>query len=174
MFLRIQQKDYPMKNKLSVLLASAVLVVSLTSASAVAMNNGVNHDQKHRKDAAGKIEKFERFQQHKFKKMARFLNLTDEQRQQAKAIHRQAKESRLVLKESLQGFHQQSKILMMEEHFNEQAFLNLKSQYQESFAQMALIKVKTKHSFMQLLTAEQKEKMQTHKGFGKRRARHSK
>jgi len=174
LLLIIQQKDYPMRNKLSLCLTSAVLVMSLSSASAFAINNGVGHDQNQKKGAAQQTHKTERFMKRKFKKMARYLELTDEQRKEAKAIHVQAKESRIALKESLQGFHQQRKVLIAEDSFNEQAFLDLHSQYQDSFAQMALIKVKTKHSFIKLLTEEQKEKMQSHKGFNERRLHRSK
>jgi len=163
-----------MKNKLSLCLTSAILVISLTSASAFAINNGMGHDQNHKKEAAQKTHKIERFMQHKFKKMARYLELTDEQRKEARAINVQAKESRVALKESLKGFHQLSKALIAEDSFNEQAFLDLHSQYQDSFAQMALIKVKAKHSFIKLLTEEQKEKMQSHKGFSERRMHRSK
>jgi len=154
-----------MKNKLSVLLSSAIIAMSLASTSAFAINNEAGHDHKMKKSASHKMHKAERFNQHKLKKMARYLDLTSEQRQQAKTIHQQSKESRLVLKGDLKEFHKQSKELVMEENFNEQAFLNLQSQYQETFAQMALIKAKTKHSFIRLLTEEQKEKMKTHKGF---------
>jgi protein CpxP len=116
-----------MKNKLSVLLAGAVLTMSLASTSAFALN--------------------------------------DDEGQQAK-------ESRLVLKDSLQNFHQQSEILMMEDDFNEQAFIDLQSQYQDSFAQMALIKAQTKHRFIALLTEEQKAKMKSRRATEKRRPHH--
>jgi Spy/CpxP family protein refolding chaperone len=156
-----------MKNKLSVLLISSVLAMSLTSASAFAFNNGYDH--KRSKDGSQHIQKSERFMAHKFKKMARRLDLSDEQRAQAKVIHQEAKKSRLALKESMKTFHQQSKTLTMEDSFNEQAFIALQVEYQDTFAQMALIKAKTKHSFMMILTEEQREKMKSHKGLrGKR------
>ena len=154
-----------MKNKLSVLLSSAIIAMSLASTFAFAIKNEAGHEHKTTKSASQKMSKAERFKQHQFKKMARYLDLTSEQRQQAKIIRQQSKESRLVLKADLKEFHKQSKELVMEESFNEQAFLNLQSQYQETFAQMALIKVRNKHRFIKLLNEEQKEKMKTHKGF---------
>jgi len=155
-----------MKNKLSVLLATTILVMSVSSSSVFAMNEHVGHN-KHKGEGSQRVMK------HKFKKMAHFLSLTKEQRMQAKEIRQQAKEDRLALKPSLQSFHQQSRALSMAEQFDEQAFINLRSEFQDSFDQMALIKVKSKHSFMQLLTQEQKDKMATmkkHRGRGMRTA----
>jgi Spy/CpxP family protein refolding chaperone len=148
-----------MKNKLSALLISSVLAISLTSAPAFALTHA---------------QKDEHFMPHKFKKMAQYLDLNDTQRDQTKIIHQEAKESRLALKESLKIFHQQSKILTMEERFNEQAYSDLQAQYQQTFTQMALIKAKTKNQFINILTEEQREKMKSHKRFGKKRSHLSK
>ncbi len=151
-----------MKNKFSILLASTVLVSSLMSVSVFALGSGLKHEHKVEKSEFMLSEKAERFMKHKFKKMAKHLELTGEQRQQAKAIYQKAKESRLALKDSMKDFHQQSKSLMMADNLDEQAFLDLHRQYQDSFGQMALIKIKTKHSFVQILNDEQKQKMKSH------------
>jgi Spy/CpxP family protein refolding chaperone len=161
-----------MKNKVSVLLASAVLTMSLASTSAFALNNDEGHDRKYNNHAIKSTQKYEGYMQHKLKKMVRYLDLTSEQREQVKVIHQQARESRSVLKDSLQNFHQQSEVLMMEADFNEQAFIDLQSQYQDSFIQMALIKAQTKHRFIALLTEEQKEKMKSRHATDKRRSHH--
>jgi protein CpxP len=145
-----------MKNKLAGLLASTVFVMSLSSNMVFAMDDNIRHN-KHNEEHS------QRGTHYKFKKMANFLALTKVQRVEAKAIHQQAKDSRLVLKPSLQSFYQQSRTLAMAEQFDDQAFINLQSQYQHSFAQMALIKIKAKHSFMQILTEGQKDKMKTMK-----------
>jgi Spy/CpxP family protein refolding chaperone len=148
-----------MKNKFSMLLVSTVFIGAMTSASAFVYGNG--HDQQSGKHNVMSNDKSERFMKHKFKKMAKYLALTYEQRQQAKVIHQQAKEKRLALKGSLQDFNQQSKALIMANNFDEQAFIDLQKQYQDSFAQMSLIKAKTKYNFMQILTEEQKEKVRS-------------
>ncbi|MBA6377965.1 MULTISPECIES: Spy/CpxP family protein refolding chaperone [unclassified Colwellia] len=160
-----------MKSKLSVLLASAVLTLSLASTAALAINNGdgVNNDRHDAKHTGNHQHKSKRGMKGDFKRMAKYLALTDEQREQAKAINKTAKTSGLVLKESMQGFHQQRKVLLMEEHFNEQAFVDLQSQYQDIIAQKALIKAKKEHSFMMILTEAQKEKMQSHQKHDGRR-----
>lgn len=152
-----------MKNKLSVLLVSTIFVMSVGSNTVFAMDEHAGHN-KHEGENGQRVmqhkgEHAKRAMKHKFKKMANFLSLTKEQRLQAKEIHQQAKESRLALEPNLESFHQQSKTLVMAEQFDEQAFINLQSQFQDSFAQMALIKIKSKHGFMQILTQEQKDKM---------------
>jgi len=151
-----------MKNKFSMLLASTVLMSSLAGASALALGNGFERSHTGEQSTFKASDKSERFMKHKFKKMAKYLELTTEQRQQAKTIHQEAKAGRLALKDSLKDFRQQTKLLVMASSFDEQAFLNLQSQYQDSFAQLALIKVKTKYRFMQILTEEQKGKMNSH------------
>lgn len=156
-----------MKNKFSTSITKALLVMSLASTSVFAIGSDFEHQQEHEKKrnkhAVMQSENGRHFMQHKFKKMANYLELTKEQRQQAKAIRLQGKESHLMVKESLQGFHQQSKALIMADSFDEQAFRDLQNQYQHNFTEMALIKAKNKHSFMQLLTAQQKEKMKSFK-----------
>jgi len=156
-----------MKNKLAALLVSTLFVMSVGSNSAFATDERMGHNQ-HKGENSERVmkhkgERAKRAMKHKFKKMAKFLALTKEQRIQVKEIHQQAKESRVALMPNLESFHQQSKALVMAEQFDEQAFINLQSQFQDSFAQMALIKVKSKHAFMQILTQEQKEKMMTMK-----------
>lgn len=160
-----------MKSKLSVLLASAVLTLSLASATALAINNDddVYSDRQDAKSVGHHQHKSKRGMKGDFKRMAKYLALTDEQREQAKVINKTAKTSRLLLKESMTGFHQQRKALLMQEHFNEQTFMDLQSQYQDILAQKALIKAKKEHSFMMILTKAQKEKMQSHQKHDGRR-----
>ena len=155
------KKGSTMRNKLSVLLVSTLFVMSVSSNTVFAKADHVGHN-------IHKGESSPRVMEHKFKRIAKFLALTKEQRTQVKAIHQEAKESKVALKPSLESFHQQSLTLVMAETFDEQAFINLQSQFQDSFAQMALIKIKTKHSFMQILTQEQKDKMMTMKKSRKR------
>ncbi|GAA6204795.1 Spy/CpxP family protein refolding chaperone [Thalassotalea sp. SU-HH00458] len=93
-----------------------------------------------------------------FKKMAKHLALTDEQKTQVKAIFEQTKLKAKEQKETMKGFKEQVKSLMSAPTFDEKAFIELHSQYQTSFTEMALQKAKSKHAIMQVLTAEQREK----------------
>jgi len=99
-----------------------------------------------------------------FKKMARHLELTLEQKTSIKAIFKELKSERVAIQESMVGFRQQVKSLMDSAAFDDQAFSELHSQYQTQFAGAALFKAKSKHAMMQILTAEQREKLVTFKG----------
>lgn len=93
-----------------------------------------------------------------FKKMAKHLALTDEQKTQVKAIFEQTKQSSKEHRAAMKDFKEQVKSLMAAPVFDEKAFTELHSQYQTNFTEMALQKAKSKHAIMQVLTAEQREK----------------
>ena len=93
-----------------------------------------------------------------FKRMAKRLDLTDEQKEQFKTLKAQAKTERSAMKEKVKGYKDQVKILMEAAVFDEQAFLQLHSSYQNTFAEAALLRAKHKHEMMQILTPEQQEK----------------
>ena len=93
-----------------------------------------------------------------FKKMARHLQLSEEQKVKVKAIFEQAKDSREEQRASMKDFKEQVKSLMQSTVFDDKAFTEIHSQYQATFAEMALLKAKNKHAIYQVLTPEQREK----------------
>lgn len=95
---------------------------------------------------------------HHFKKMAKILQLTDDQKTLMKAIHQQAKVDSEGTHSEMKAFKAQIKSLMDASVFDEQAFRNVYSQYQATFEQAALLKAKNKHAIEQILTSEQKDK----------------
>lgn len=101
------------------------------------------------------------FHKHLMKKMARKLDLSDEQQAEIKKIYRAAKEKKIENKSWLKNYRQQVKQLMLAETFDEQAFLNLRQEYNDNFTNMELSKVKTKHAIAQVLTPEQRKKWQS-------------
>ncbi len=100
---------------------------------------------------------------HKFKKMAKHLNLTQEQKEQMKSIRETSREVSLPLREKTKEFFDYAKQLKAQESFDEQGFNAMYSQYQEAFAALALQRAKTKHAMYQVLTEEQKAKMDEYK-----------
>ena len=70
---------------------------------------------------------------------------------QAKAQHQAMRVAKIQYKMA-------EKTLISADVFDEQAFVSLHASFQESFAQAALAKAKTKHSVLQVLTVEQREK----------------
>jgi protein CpxP len=109
-----------------------------------------------------KAERKHRTKSH-FKKMAKYLQLTEDQRSSIKVIFKELKDEKLARKESMTGFRQQIKSLMGSAVFDEQVFTELHSQYQTQFAEVALLKAKSRHAIMQVLTTAQQEKFATFK-----------
>ena len=155
-----------MKN-ISVIISSAILTAVLAVTSVNTFATTVDKDAKEKQhknhDANGHYYKMK----HHFKKLAKRLNLTDEQQEQIKAIHAEQKENKVTNKEKMIAFRNEVKNLLMSSSFDEQAFLNLHNQQQSQFSQMALARVKAKHAVMQILNEEQQEKMLTMKRKGK-------
>lgn len=103
-----------------------------------------------------------------FKKMARHLQLSEEQKVKVKAIYEQAKVSRKEQRASMKDFKEQVKSLMQLPIFDDKAFTELHNQYQTKFAEIALIKAKNKHAIYQVLTPEQREKFSKFKMINRR------
>lgn len=108
-------------------------------------------------------EMFGHLEGHKHKKhhhrmMAKFLGLSDDQKTQMKSIRQSAKDEAGELRELLTTYKDQVKLLIAAESFDEAAFANLHAEYQANFAQLALLRAKTKHAMKSVLTAEQQEK----------------
>jgi len=104
------------------------------------------------------------------RKMAIMLDLSQDQQDQIRAIKQAAKLSSVDFRVTMKTFRGEVKVLMQAEYFDEQAFTQLQSRYQPTFAQVALMKAKTKHAIAKVLTVEQRAKWfqlrQMQKGHG--------
>ncbi|GHE89682.1 Spy/CpxP family protein refolding chaperone [Thalassotalea profundi] len=136
------------------IISTMVTVVVLTlSASSMSFSNEANAYE----NAEGKSHMAK--QEHRqFKRMAKHLELTDEQKQQFKALKEQAKLDRTAMKDKMKSYKDQLKVLMEAATFDEQAFTQLHNTYQDTFTEAALLRAKHKHQMMQILTPEQQEK----------------
>ena len=140
----------PVKTIVSISAVCAALAFSSMS-GAFASDNGFAFDgQGHHQKG-----------KHMMKKMVKALSLTDEQQVQIKALKTQAKEQHAVYRESMTKFKDAEKALVQAESFDEQAYATLHASYQDTFAQMALSRAKTKNAMFSVLTTEQQEKWQT-------------
>jgi len=152
---------------MSVIINGAILATTLimTSVTAYAEStNNQNVETEHKKNhSTNRHMKMK----HHFKKMAKRLNLSDEQKDRIKAIYQAKKEARMTQKESMIAFREQVQSLFMSSTFDDQAFLTLQNQHQSQFSQMALTRAKARHAIMQVLNAEQQEKMLTMKRKGR-------
>ena len=135
----------------SVVVASSLLLVQPTIA---AVDN-----EHHAEHSDGEFKHKRMFK--KMRKLARILDLDDTQKEKIKAIMEQASESRSESKETRSAYKEQVKTLMDAAIFDDAAFLSLHAQYQEDFANRALKRAKTRHAMLQVLTPEQREKLDT-------------
>lgn len=94
----------------------------------------------------------------KLQHMAKKLDLSPSQVDQIKLIGQQGKIDNSELKPVIKVFKEKNKTLMLEEHFDEQAFIVLYQEYQNTLTQIALVNAKTRHAILQVLSEEQKTK----------------
>ncbi|WP_286233847.1 Spy/CpxP family protein refolding chaperone [Thalassotalea sediminis] len=94
----------------------------------------------------------------KLAKMAKMLNLDSEQKEQIKAIYRQAKSDKQQNRSENRGYRQKLKALIHSNSFNEQAFLTLYNSNYQHMADAALQRAKVKNAIYNILTSEQQEK----------------
>lgn len=95
---------------------------------------------------------------HMMYKMARHLDLTEQQQLDIKAIMDNARSERGQNLAAMENFREQMKAITSADEFDEAAFLALKETNEPMFEAMALSKAKTRHSIFKLLTDEQREK----------------
>lgn len=142
--------------------AVCVVIAFTNITSAVASGDDIAFDmpQEHKEN------------KHKMKRMVKALLLSEEQQVQIKAIKRQAREQHQMVSSSIKEFKAAEKELLQAEALDEQAFSALHETYQPVFAQLALLKVKTKHAIFNVLTTDQQEKwlkiVRHHKGKAKK------
>lgn len=138
----------------------SITLVALLSTATLASFNAFAFEGRQMHEGG---EMFGHLEGHKHKKhhhrmMAKFLGLSDDQKTQMKSIRQSAKDQAGELREFLTTYKDQVKLLIAAESFDEAAFANLHAEYQANFAQLALLRAKTKHAMKSVLTAEQQEK----------------
>ncbi len=108
------------------------------------------------KDEGGK-GKFKRGFSHRsgFERLAKKLNLTDAQKEQAKQIMKSSKEKVKPLKESMKSIHQQLDAATADGQFDEARVQALATLQATIMAQMIVEKERTKSQFFAILTPEQ-------------------
>jgi protein CpxP len=152
-----------MMHKSVSLLASTLLITTLVFVpyvSASVEQASTKHSHKGKQEQGGEKHHMMR----KFKKMAKYLQLSEDQRTQAKTIFSKAEIDKKNHREVIKDFKEQVKHLMNTPAFDEKAFTELHQQYQPHFSAAALSKAKKRHALFQILTEEQKEKLVKKKG----------
>lgn len=166
----IAMKKTPTIKAVAVLMAFGLL----SSPSAFSSESGErqqSYEQHHQKSHNGHRMKQGHHGAKLLKKMARHLDLSDEQIAQIKEIRRQSKIDNEPLRTEIKAFKAQVKSQQVMSDFDEVAFIASYEQYQTVFAQLALNKAKTRHAIFHVLTQDQQAKWQAFKE--KRKARRS-
>jgi protein CpxP len=92
-------------------------------------------------------------------RMFAHLNLTEDQKAQAKALHEKAWADSKPYMEQLRAIHEQMRQLTESGQFNEDAVRALATRQAQAEAELTVIRVRTQVSVFNLLTPEQKAKM---------------
>ncbi|WP_177168936.1 Spy/CpxP family protein refolding chaperone [Thalassotalea agarivorans] len=92
------------------------------------------------------------------KRMAKMLDLTDDQKTEIKALMAAQKETMASYKEQMKTFKGKERELIQSDNFNEAAFLALQNEYQITLNQAALERARMKHKIWNVLNQEQREK----------------
>jgi Spy/CpxP family protein refolding chaperone len=95
-------------------------------------------------------------QHNKMRYMMKKLQLDTKQQSDIKAIRKAAKEQNRTLFESLKYYRSELALLSRADFFDEQAITDLHSAFQINLAQATLIKAKTRHAILQVLSEQQK------------------
>lgn len=90
-----------------------------------------------------------------FERLAKKLNLTDEQKEQVKQIRETSKAKIQPLKENMKSIHQQMNAATADGQFDEAQVQALATQQANIMAQMIVEKERTKSQFFAILTPEQ-------------------
>ena len=140
------------------LLTSVLLLAAISAApiqQVYAEGNQMQKQKAEQNDRRGKMH----HKMRSFKRIAKKLDLSDEQRVKVKEIFEQAKIKRVTNKEVMKDYKLQVKNLIEAPVFDDEAFNDLHSQYQDKFSEFALLMAKNKHAISQVLTTEQREKL---------------
>jgi Spy/CpxP family protein refolding chaperone len=136
-----------MKTIISVSTMCAVIAFSsIASVNASANDKTFESDMRHNKSKS------------MMKRMVKLLLLSEEQQVKIKAIKMQTKEQSGTLRDSMKQFKGAERLLLQAEKFDEKAYTALHTAYQQTFAEMALTRTKTKHAIFNVLTTEQQDK----------------
>jgi Spy/CpxP family protein refolding chaperone len=100
---------------------------------------------------------------HKLKGMMKALKLSDQQKEQMKAIKQNARSENEALLVQMKEFKDKRKSIVNSDELNEAEFIALLNEYQSVRSQLMLNKAKNKHAMRQVLTEEQREKMNSYK-----------
>ncbi|MCL1079093.1 periplasmic heavy metal sensor [Parashewanella spongiae] len=148
---------------MKILTKCQVAALTLVIGSVAIVPSVIAHQDSAPQMKVQKSEKIHRTHHHggiHMMKILRKLDLTDEQKQQAKALVKAHKQNTRTIKASIEdrkNYAQKIQALIKADSFDEQSANALIAQRSEQRQQHALNKLKLQHDLYQLLTPEQKQ-----------------
>lgn len=147
-------------------------IISITSLCAVMAFGSIASVNASANDMSLKSDMFHQKSKKMMKRMMKKLSLSEQQQEQIKTIKEQAKEQHEVLQASIKQFKEAEKVLVQAENFDEQAYIALHTESQQTFLDLALARAKTKNAIFNVLTTEQQEKWSNLKEKRKEKSKH--
>lgn len=134
------------------LIASALMAgITLMPMTASAGKHGGTGDGINAKKIGFDVQK-------NYKRMAKHLNLSKEQKSEVKAIHEKHRSSNEAQRVSMQAYQAEVKALIASGNFTDASFSDIYNKYEDELEQKALRKAQVKNEVYQVLTDEQKVK----------------
>jgi protein CpxP len=144
------------------------IVISLCSALILSTASVAGGDRSGHHEKGHGINQ-QQMSEKKLAKLTRKLGLSESQQAELKALKSEESAKMQAIKPAMKAFREQVKVLMSADSFDEPAFIQLQESNQDVFAQMALIKARSKFSMKSILTQEQLEKFRSMKNKRSRR-----
>jgi Spy/CpxP family protein refolding chaperone len=139
------------------MLPKSLLVIAFTSLAMATFNASAENRNEHNKERSmhghHQSAKFSMF-----KRIAKQLDLTKDQRQQIKGIFGQAKVEKQDNRENMAIFKDAMQELMRATEFDEHAFKEIYAEHQTTLEEKIMSKAKTRHAIFQVLTEVQQDK----------------
>ena len=145
------------------IIKNIAITISLCSALVLSNASFANNDSLDNRSAYQEGKSHQEKNERRLAKLAHKLGLSDSQKIAFKALKEEEKTKMQSLKPAMDAFREQVKTLMLADSFDEPAFIELQANNQDVFAQMALIKAKSKFAMKSVLTEEQLTKLRSMK-----------
>lgn len=140
----------------------SMLVLGISSLNV----NAMNHKNDHHSSGVGHSNAKGQDNHHvkmkkRFHRLAKKLDLTQEQLSKVKEIFTGMKVVKQTHKHAMSGFKEQIQSIMQRSEFDESQFETIYLEHQANFQQIAMEKAKIRHKIMQILSPEQQQKFLT-------------
>jgi Spy/CpxP family protein refolding chaperone len=142
--------------------AMSVLVLGISSLSvnATGHKNEYHNPNMSQEKGEGRDNKQAKMKK-RFHRLAKKLDLSQEQRSEIKVLFTSMKEGKQAKKATMSSFKARVQPLLQASKFDENKFADIYADFQPSLQKAAMEKAKMRHNILQILTPEQQQKFLT-------------